>query len=252
MKNHKETVSDLLEKIATLRSCFEDTIWMAIRYAHGRSTYAPSMVRLAVEAYKEVFPDFELKADHTINKTTELLREYKRSASIPGDFLEDLFKDAAGELPNYEEHYVISVLFARWLATGYADEHLDFNGKYQGDEGFNASECLSVLNMKNSYWYKDKLDVFLNEVYHNYVKSVTVKEHIKAFNNTSLELKQIDDISRVEVIDKTGRAYVWYGNPPIQMALQDRNRTLKIFLDLKKGESNEVCDEICECTIPEE
>jgi hypothetical protein len=24
-----------------LKQCFEYTIWMAIRYAHGRSTYAP-------------------------------------------------------------------------------------------------------------------------------------------------------------------------------------------------------------------
>jgi hypothetical protein len=33
------------EKIAILKHCYTETIWMAIRYAHGRYTYAPSMVR---------------------------------------------------------------------------------------------------------------------------------------------------------------------------------------------------------------
>jgi hypothetical protein len=40
---------------------------MAIRYANGRHTYDPSMVREAVNAFKEVFPDWQLKADKTIN-----------------------------------------------------------------------------------------------------------------------------------------------------------------------------------------
>lgn len=43
------------EKIAMLKKCFEDTIWMAIRYAHGRHTYAPSMVRDSINDFKRYF-----------------------------------------------------------------------------------------------------------------------------------------------------------------------------------------------------
>jgi len=55
------------QKIETLRRCFEETIWMAIRYAHGRNTYAPSMVRDAVNAFKTVFPDWKLREDKVVH-----------------------------------------------------------------------------------------------------------------------------------------------------------------------------------------
>jgi hypothetical protein len=53
-----------------LKKCFEDVIWMASRYANGRSTYAPSMVRDAVSAFKEVYPEWEMRPDLTIKDTT--------------------------------------------------------------------------------------------------------------------------------------------------------------------------------------
>lgn len=41
------------QKIETLKKCFEDVVWMAVRYAHGRMTYAPPhMVRDAGIVYK--------------------------------------------------------------------------------------------------------------------------------------------------------------------------------------------------------
>ena len=49
-----------------LKGAIEDIIWMAIRYADGRSTYAPSMVRRAVKVFKEVYPDLEIREDKTI------------------------------------------------------------------------------------------------------------------------------------------------------------------------------------------
>jgi hypothetical protein len=49
-----------------LKKCFEDVIWCAARYANGRSTYAPSMVRDAVKAFKEVYPEWEMSPDKTI------------------------------------------------------------------------------------------------------------------------------------------------------------------------------------------
>ena len=74
---------------AIVRKAYEDTIWMAIRYAHGRHTYAPYMVRDAVKNFKEVFPDFELKEDKTI-----AIPKYEEFgiANLESDYLHDLFK----------------------------------------------------------------------------------------------------------------------------------------------------------------
>jgi hypothetical protein len=54
------------QKIEKLKHAFEETIWMAIRYADGRHTYAPSMVRSAIKDFKMVFPDWKPKPDGVI------------------------------------------------------------------------------------------------------------------------------------------------------------------------------------------
>jgi hypothetical protein len=72
-----------------LKKCFEDTIWMAIRYAHGRSTYAPGMVRDAVKLYQSIYPDFKLKQDITIEAPNE---EDLNGMSFESDYLHDLFE----------------------------------------------------------------------------------------------------------------------------------------------------------------
>jgi len=76
------------EKIETLKSAFEDTIWMAIRYADGRSTYAPDMVRDAIKKFKLVFPDWKPKGDITIKPPKEVTGWYLKS-----DFLYNLFDE---------------------------------------------------------------------------------------------------------------------------------------------------------------
>jgi len=47
------------------------------------------------------------------------------------------------------------------------------------------------------------------------------------------ELEAMNNISRLEVIDQTGRAYVHYldEKESVRYSLQDDNRTLKIFID---------------------
>jgi len=72
-----------------LKQCFEDTIWMAIRYAHGRSTYAPGMVRDAVKLYQSIYPDFKLKQDITIEAPD---KEDLNGMSFESDYLHDLFE----------------------------------------------------------------------------------------------------------------------------------------------------------------
>jgi|TARA_B110000259_G_scaffold52392_1_gene61692 hypothetical protein len=48
------------------------------------------------------------------------------------------------------------------------------------------------------------------------------------------EIESMNNINRLEVIDKTGRAYTHYfsGNEKVRYSLQDNNRTLKIFIDV--------------------
>jgi hypothetical protein len=52
-------------------------------------------------------------------------------------------------------------------------------------------------------------------------------------NNEFFEQISTNSINRLEVIDKTGRAYTHYfsGNEKVRYSLQDNNRTLKIFID---------------------
>ena len=78
------------QKIEILKSCFDDTIWMAIRYAHGRHTYAPSMIRDAVNNFKKVFPDWELKEDRVIKSPDE---GTINGFSLRSDYLDDLFSN---------------------------------------------------------------------------------------------------------------------------------------------------------------
>jgi hypothetical protein len=73
------------EKIEKLKFAFETTIWMAIRYAHGRHTYAPSDVRDAFNVFKEVFPDFKMKEDKVIKENPH------EGIGFKSDYLNDLF-----------------------------------------------------------------------------------------------------------------------------------------------------------------
>ena len=73
-------------------------------------------------------------------------------------------------------------LFARWIATCYADTHLDSKMKCEHDEGFNSSEAISVLNRETGYWYKEQLIHFNDVVYPNYIENGTVENTKQFFN----------------------------------------------------------------------
>jgi len=66
-------------------------------------------------------------------------------------------------------------LFARWISTCYADEHVDKNMKSQHEFGFDPSTAMSVLNMESGLWWKEQLEYFDKEVYPNYIKNGSVK-----------------------------------------------------------------------------
>ena len=76
------------QKIEKLKHAFEETIWMAIRYADGRHTYAPSMVRDAIKDFKMVFPDWKPKPDGVIKPPN---KEDLGGINFKSDHLHDIF-----------------------------------------------------------------------------------------------------------------------------------------------------------------
>lgn len=68
-----------------LKKIVEDILWMAARYAHGRHTYAPGMVRDAVEAMQRMYPKWKVKPDIIIEPPG------KNAYGIKTDYLDDIF-----------------------------------------------------------------------------------------------------------------------------------------------------------------
>jgi hypothetical protein len=75
-----------------LQTAIEDILWMAARYAHGRHTYAPSMVRDSVAVFKDVFPEFKIKQDHVIELPDDHMIG---GTSFRSDYLDDIFNNKA-------------------------------------------------------------------------------------------------------------------------------------------------------------
>ncbi len=73
-----------------LKEVLDDITWMAIRYAHGRHTMAPSTVRMAVKTIKDIYPDFKLKKDPVLEAPEE---SELGGMSFRDDYLNDLFED---------------------------------------------------------------------------------------------------------------------------------------------------------------
>ena len=67
---------------------FEDVVWMAIRYAHGRHTFAPTIVREAVESVQSIDPSWKPQPDHVLKPMPEV----RNSLQLPCDYLNDLFE----------------------------------------------------------------------------------------------------------------------------------------------------------------
>ncbi len=80
-------------------------------------------------------------------------------------------------------------LFARWIATCYADEHMDNNGKSQHDYGYNPVEAMSVLNRESGFWWQDQLEHFEKVIYPNLLKNGGVA-NVKDFLNQKSFQKQ--------------------------------------------------------------
>lgn len=78
------------QKIDILKKSFDEVIWMAIRYADGRHTYAPDTVRQAIKQFQNVFPDWKPKQDIVIEKPKE---SDLGGMAFKSDYLYDLFEN---------------------------------------------------------------------------------------------------------------------------------------------------------------
>jgi len=82
------------EKLSKLKKAYEDVVWAGIRYANGRSTYAPSMVRESIKQFQSVFPDWKPRKDSVIKEDREHFEEYKAkngdALGLDSDWLDDL------------------------------------------------------------------------------------------------------------------------------------------------------------------
>ena len=59
-------------------------------------------------------------------------------------------------------------LFARWISTCYADEHLDEEMRYNDNQDFNELTSMSVLNREKGDWWKERLKHFNEVIYPNF------------------------------------------------------------------------------------
>jgi len=80
-----------------------------------------------------------------------------------------------------------------------------------------------------------KLEDFYNSLESQEPTELEYNNFINEYNNWKLKTKNevnINDITRVEVIDQNGRLYVkYFEKGKLQLSLQNEGRTLKLFIN---------------------
>lgn len=94
-----------------------------------------------------------------------------------------------------------AILFARWLATSYADEYLDENMRHSSDIDFDNNTALSVLNRENGEWYEERFKYFNENVIPNYIENGSYKEEI-SLSKLYYKYKKTDDKEIMKYLEK--------------------------------------------------
>ena len=79
------------QRVLSLQEIINRLLPFAIRYANGRHTYAPGIIRDVVSQMRKMYPDFKLKEDITIKPPTK--EELGMPAVFKSDYLYDLFQE---------------------------------------------------------------------------------------------------------------------------------------------------------------
>ena len=77
------------KQIKMLKQIIKDTFWMARRYAHGRHTYAPSMIRDSYTLIAKHFKDLRPQHDITI-EAPEFEKGKLKYGGLREDYLDDI------------------------------------------------------------------------------------------------------------------------------------------------------------------
>lgn len=87
-EEHYNVLKNLKSREMILYKIIDDILPLAIRYADGRHTYAPSTVRDAIEDFKSVFPEWKPPKDRTIKPPN---KEDLGGFNFESDHLHDVF-----------------------------------------------------------------------------------------------------------------------------------------------------------------
>ncbi len=68
-----------------LKTIIDEILWMAARYAHGRQTFAPSIIRDVVKKMKQIYPEWKPKIDRVIKP------KEPEDRGMAEDYLDDIF-----------------------------------------------------------------------------------------------------------------------------------------------------------------
>jgi len=68
-----------------LVSFIDDLLWMAARYAHGRHTYAPAVIRDVIDHMRSIYPEWRPKRDLMIKP------RQPDESGFDSDYLDDIF-----------------------------------------------------------------------------------------------------------------------------------------------------------------
>lgn len=74
-----------------LKYIINEILWQAARYAHGRHTFAPSIIRDTVKTMQRLYPDWKPKKDHVIEPPE---KDEVGGMSFREDYLDDIFNPA--------------------------------------------------------------------------------------------------------------------------------------------------------------
>jgi hypothetical protein len=84
------TNKEMKIRINKLEKIIQDTFWMARRYAHGRHTYTPSIIRENYNLIKEL-GNIPVAHDATINPP--MYNDLSEGANFREDWLDDINED---------------------------------------------------------------------------------------------------------------------------------------------------------------
>jgi len=100
MKDDK--IKELEKEVEVLKYIVRNTLWMSMRYAHGRHTYAPGIIRECVSLLKNLYPNEQfLLPDRTIESPSS--EELKNPMALRSDWLDDLLENVNEEIPELRQ-----------------------------------------------------------------------------------------------------------------------------------------------------